>query len=145
MISTTSSVSAHIVGPFDNAPASLQSARGESANNALLRTEQIAAFQANAPLFDQQVQLEDRSVAARASAMELAVRLEQRPEKEQASAISEDQEIATDAESRPARRVEESSASFEDRNNENESMRHALEAYTALEFQAPQSRIALSI
>ncbi len=143
MISTTSSVSAHIVGSSGNAPASLQCARGESANSAQLRTEQIAAFQANAPLFDQQVQLEDRNVAARASVMELAVRLEQRPEKEQASAISEDQEIATDSESRPARLVEESSASFEDRKNE--SMRHALEAYTALEFQAPQSRMALSI
>jgi hypothetical protein len=74
MVSGINAWQAHVADPFGTAPASPQSARGESANADQQAREASAASQANSPIYDQRSALEDRTVAARTAAVELAAR-----------------------------------------------------------------------
>lgn len=73
-MTTISTASTTPFGFAGLAPASPQSARGESVIVEGPRTELVAASQANAPLYDQRAQLTDTKVAARTAAVELAAR-----------------------------------------------------------------------
>lgn len=74
MISTISGHRALGAELLGTASASPQSARGESVTPSGVRTEKIAASQANSPLYDQRANLTDQTVAARAQTAETVLR-----------------------------------------------------------------------
>ncbi|MBU1249416.1 MAG: hypothetical protein KKB70_12000 [Proteobacteria bacterium] len=147
MVSSINTGIANFAGFIGNAPASPQSARGESATDGRPRSEEVAVSQANSPLFDQKVQTQDLNVAARAATTELAARLDQLPREQdtapQAQNGSQSQLVADPSLERT--RVQQSEDTSENKNFKRNDARRAREAYQAQTHEAPESRMQLAV